>query len=240
MNFEDFKEEIYTMLGDSMTEVELNDTDLSVAFRRAKRTFQQKGPNNYRKGYYCFTVSPDKVDYFLPKEVDTAIKIIRPDYTWWSAEDPLALAAYNNLFAGMGTTTRGDWLSLEMLGQQLEIWNRYAAQDIDFNHDKMRSTLRLLQPPRRSEQWILEVYSNLTDEEYMEMLWIQSWAITEAKIILGAAYRKFSSLPSPDGSSVSLSGDQMIQEAKEEQRLLLEDIENQVSGDVDWYGVYIG
>ncbi len=190
----------------------------------------------------CFTVSPDKVDYFLPKEVDTAIKIIRPDYTWWSIEDPLALAAYNNLFGGMGTTISGagDWLSLEMMGQQLEHWKRYTTQEVDFHHDKMRSTLKLLQPPRKNENWILEVYSDLTDEEYMEMLWIQSWALAEAKIILGAAYRKFSNLPGPDGGSVSLDGSGLIQEAKEEQRLLLEDIENQISGDVDWYGVYIG
>lgn len=242
MTYEEFKDEVYMMLGDSLIEVELTDDDIKLAFRRAKRTFQQIGPDNWRKGYFCISAKRDQVNYLLPKEINTVVKIIKPSSLVWNVEDPLSLAAYNNLFSGFPTSISagGDWLSLELMAQQVEIWNRYSSHDVDFIHDKHSSSIRLLQPPRGDQRYILEVYRSLDDEEYMDMIWIQNWSIAEAKKMLGMAYRKFSSLPSPDGSSVSLGGDQLIQEANEEMRMLKEDVDNQISGDVDWYGVYIG
>lgn len=241
VQFEEFFEEIVTLLGGGLVDVELCEADVRVALRRAIRTYQQKGPDNHNKAFYKLSVEKDKTEYAIPKETHTIIKIIRPTQ-WWSAEDPLALAAYNNLFGhqSVGTIGNGDWLSLEFMNQQLEIWQRYMAFDVDFDHDKTRSTIRLHQPPKRNEKWILEMYSHASEEFYMNMLWIQSWTIAECKMILGQAYRKFSGLPDPTGGTVSLSGDQMIQEANETFRQLLEDIENLVSGDVDYYGIYMG
>ena len=242
MTKEEFYEEIYLTLGDSLVEVELTEKDLDLSFKRAKRTFQQYGPDNYSKGYFCFTTQKDQTVYHIPKNIHTIINIIKPSSAMWNVEDPLSVAAYNNLFSGFpsSVTTGGDWLSLEMMGQQMEIWQRYMAYDVDFIHNKHESTIKLLQVPRGNHKYILEVYRTLEDEQYMDMVWIQNWAIAEAKKILGGAYRKFSGLPGPDGSSVSLGGDQLVQEASEEMRMLREDIENQVSGDVDYYGIYVG
>lgn len=242
MTFEEFKEEVYLTLGDSLVEVELTDADIALAFRRARRTFQQYGPDNYDKGYFCFETQTDQTLYPIPKDIHTVIKIIKPSSAMWNVDDPLSMAAYNKLFPNgkHRTTTGGDWLSLELMGQQLEIWQRYMSYDVDFIHNKHKSTLKLLQVPRGKQIYILEVYRTLEDEQYMDMIWIQNWAIAEAKKVLGSAYRKFSGLPGPDGSSVSLSGDQLIQEARDEMQSLREDIENQVSGDVDFYGVYVG
>jgi hypothetical protein len=243
MKFEEFQDEILVLLGDSLVDVELTYKDVQLAFNKAKRTFQQIGPDNYRQGYFCINATRDDKIYMVPSEVTEVIRIINPSSMTWNAEDPLTLAAYNNLFTtGLSgnVSGMGDWLSLELLGQHMEIWNKYTANAIDFIHDKHTNSIRLLQSPKREGKYILEVYRHLSDEEYMDLLWVQSWAIAEAKRMLGMAYRKFSGLPSPDGGSVSLGGDQLVQEAKEEFRMLREDVDNQISGDVDWWGIYVG
>ncbi|MBG24114.1 MAG: hypothetical protein CMF22_11765 [Idiomarinaceae bacterium] len=242
MQFEQFKEEIVTMLGDNMVEVELSDNDIHLAFQRAKRTYKQKGPDNSRKVFYCLSASKETTTFMIPREIDTIIKIIRPSINTFGLggygfNDGLGErygAGFYDLFAD------GDMLSYELLLGKMESWRRLMNFDVSFQHDKHRSTLKVNQKPYVDEKWFIECYASLTDDEYREMIWIQDWALAEAKIILGTAYRKFSGIPDPTGSSVSLGGDQLIAEAQQEKERLLEDILNGVSGDVDYYGVYIG
>lgn len=240
MTEEEFFDEIYTLLGDSMVDVELTERDLRVAFNRAKRTYQQHGPNNSNQSYFCLPVKSGKQEYMLPSSIHTVVKVIRPTFSW-DVDDPLAVAAYNSLFfhhpSSIGT---GDFVTMEFMHQNLETWRRYTAHDVDFHHNQRQGFIRLLNRPKHDEQWYLEVYSDITDDEYRAVLWIQSWALAEAKKILGGAYRKMSGVPSPDGSSVSLGGEQMIQEATEEMRTLMEDIQNGVAGETDWWGISVG
>jgi hypothetical protein len=91
------------------------------------------------------------------------------------------------------------------------------------------------------ELWFLECYMNLDEEEYMDILWVQQWSLAEAKQMLGYAYRKFSSVSAPTGET-QLSGDAMINEARDEMERLLVDIENQTDGDSasGYWGIFIG
>jgi hypothetical protein len=243
MQFEQFKEEIVTMLGDNMVEVELSDNDIRLAMQRAKRTYKQKGPDNSRKVFYCLNATKETTTFVIPREIDTIIKIIRPTINTFG----LSGYGYNDglgNWQGAGGAydmfSDGDMLSYELLLGKMESLNRLMHHDVSFQHDKYRSTMRVNQKPYRDEKWFVECYATLTDEEYMDMIWIQDWTLAEAKIILGTAYRKFSGIPDPTGSSVSLGGDQLIAEAQQDKERLLEDILNGVSGDVDYYGVYIG
>jgi len=242
MTEEEFFDEIYTLLGDSMVDVELSERDLRTAFNRARRTYQQIGPNNHIQGYFCLPVQAGKQEYHVPPEIHTVIKVIRPAIYWDGGGDPIvAQAAYNDLFFHHPTSIgSGDFITLEYMQQNLEIWRRYTSHDVDFHYNQRMGFIRFLNKPKSNENWVLEVYQDMTDDEYRGVLWVQNWALAEAKKILGTAYRKFSGVPGPDGGSVSLGGDQLIQEADEAMRQLREDIQNGVAGETEWWGISVG
>jgi hypothetical protein len=237
MDFEEFKDDIMTSLGGNLIDVELEDKDIMLCFKKAKRTFQQKGHNSYRRDFYRLKVNKCQTRYSLPSSIHTIIKTIKPTIMF-NNDDAFVVAAYNSLFSG-STTMGGDWLSYDLTMQSVEMWRRYMAFDVQFHYDEFKNEITFLKPPEGDVYWLLEVYHDLSDEEYMEILWIQSWAIAEAKVIIGAAYRKFSQLPGPDGA-ISLDGNSLIQESKDEKAMLLEDILNGVDGGNDYYEIVMG
>lgn len=242
MTYEDFKDEIIVSLGGNLIDVELEDREIRVAFNRAKRTYQQKGPNNQRRAFFKLPVNDCDQEYIIPNKIDTVVKVVKPAHGY-AVGDAFTMAAYNELFTDIGVAGAGgfDELSYEFTLQRVERIKRMTAYYTNFDHDKHRNIIRFHNKPEQSTYvWLLDCYYDLEDEEYMDMLWIQSWATAEAKEILGAAYRKFSSLPSPDGGSISLNGDSLIQEAKQEKEALLEDIANGVAGDTDFYEITMG
>lgn len=242
MNKTDFNEEIVVALGGNLMDVELTEKELDLSFKKAKRTFQQKGSNNMRREFFRLKVNTCQQEYMVPSRIDTIVKIIKPS-NGFTAENPLAMATYNELFYGMGDTGVGgfDLLSYEFTLQKIETFHRYMAYDAQFSHDKHRNTVRFLKNPERDNVfWLLECYTNLEDDEYRDILWVQEWATAEAQEQLGKAYRKFSSIPGPDGSSVSLGGDQMVQEAQQRKQELIEDILNGVDGDPSYWEIRLG
>lgn len=241
MNVEDFREEVMASLGGNIVDVYLEDKDIDRAFRRAKKTFQQKGNDNFRKGYFRLPVNNCQMTYQLPSEISVVVQIIRPTMTF-NAQDEFSLVAYNQLFGWNSTSgdIMGDWLSYEMTLQLHELWQRYMAFEIDFQHDEFRNTISMeKKPSRKNEIWLLECYHHLQDEEYREVLWIQDWTIAECKVMLGQAYRMIPQLPGPEGP-VNIDGNGMIQEGKDEMRTLLEDIQAGVDGAPEAWGIVVG
>ena len=239
MNKEDFFEEVMISLGGNLVDVELEDKELNLAFKKAKRTFIQKGHNSYRRMFYKTAVTKGCMIIPVPYNVDTVVRIIKPRRGFHIGDD-FSLAAFNDIFpVTVSGGTSGDLLSYELTLQKLERWEKYMATDVDFNYDPFKHTISIMKAPLRDEVWLVELYTNLEDSEYMDILWIQNWTIAEAKIMLGTAYRKFSSLPSPDGT-VSLDGGSLIQEGKEEKLALLEEIENYTDGAIDFNEITFG
>lgn len=239
MDFEEFRDDIITQLGGGMVDVELDDTEIELAFKKAKRTFQQKGHNSYRRQFFRLPVTSCKMSYKLPTEVDTVVRVIQPSMGF-NISDEFSMVAYNQMFGSTSNNQIGDWLSYEFTLQQIERWGRYNVKEIPFDYDPFRKTISFLKAPRgKNTVWLIELYTNLTDEEYMDILWVQEWAMAEAKQMLGNAYRKFSQLSGPNGV-VSLDGGSLIQESKQEKEQLLDDILNGVDGSVDYYEIVFG
>src|SRR5690554_3394011 len=101
MTKDEFNEEIIIALGGNLIDVELEDKELDLAFKRAKRTFQQKGSNNMRRQFFRLRVNKCQQEYQLPSNIDTIVKVIKP-ITGFSVENPLSLAVYNELFYDLG------------------------------------------------------------------------------------------------------------------------------------------
>lgn len=254
MNAEDFKQDILYSLGGGLVDVEFECEEAGIdfdgtgsidfAFRRAKKVYQQKGNDNWRKVFYPLQIVKGQRTYDLPEpdqvngggKIDTIVKIVKPT-TGFNVEDPFSIAAYNDLFSAFGDSTgraggynRFDYLTYELTLQQIEQSRKYGAYHEQWLHDKHKNTLEFLKAPRIGDQvWFLECYVELTDDEYRDVLWVQEYATAIAKGMLGIAYRKFSSLAAPTGE-VSLDGQSLVQEANEEKAQLMEDIQNHTDG----------
>ena len=93
--------------------------------------------------------------------------------------------------------------------------------------------------PDITEQWLLEVYTDLSDDEYRDRLWIYEFALAHTKIMLGRAYSKFQSLSSPTGET-SLNGDALLQEGIADKERLLIEIKDYTDGDPIGGAILIG
>jgi len=227
-----FKNDIITALGGNLIDVELTQADYDFAFDKAKRVFQQRGNNNFDRKFVSLPVVPDTFIYDLAEaeNIDTVVRIIKPRSSL-SAADPFSVAAINEIFGGGIAGSSSSMLTYELGMQMLDNINIYILNDAQYIWKKRLNQLTLLDNPKIEESWFVEVYADLSDEEYEDVIWVRNYTIAEAKILLGNAYRKFQSLTSPSGET-SLSGDAMIAEGKEEQLLLLEAIGDYVDGDV--------
>lgn len=221
----DFIQDVQMALSGSLVDVELEEAEIMWAFRRALSNYQQYGSNDFRRAFYKLSVERNKTVYDIPESINTTIRIIKPSHGF-ALDDDLSMAIFNEFFVGKGYgSTDGDFLSYEMFLQKMDRHRKYFAYDEQMIHDEFNNTIELLKTPKGDQTWYLECYKNLEDHEYMKVNWIFRWTVAESKILLGQAYRKFSSLPSPTGE-VSIDGASMIQEGNDEKNRLREEAEN--------------
>jgi hypothetical protein len=227
-----FIDDMGIALGSSLVDVELTNDDYSFAFDQAKRTFIQRGNNNYDRKFYSLAVTTDQTIYDIPttENIDTIVKIIKPRSSFGYAANPHQAATIENFFNGSSGGNGFDAMSYQLGLQLMEQFDIFIAYETQFIWTKRNNQLTLLNPPKVDETWMAEVYADLSDSEYEQVLWIRNYTIAGLKIILGRAYRKFSALSTPTGES-SLDGDQLVSEGKEEQLMLLENIADYVDGD---------
>lgn len=230
MNFEEFYEEVIATLGGTLVDIELEEADIRMCYRKAKRKFLQEGNTGYRRLYAPLCVNRSTRQFVLSSspKVDTIVRIVKPrSSTIYSGDPDMNLVLYDQLM--YTHTGRIDLLTYELTLQLGETINRYAADEIEFEYDKFRDTITIFTTPRQTGTWFAECYVELEDEEYYQIEWIMKWATAEAKEMLGQAYRKFSSLSGPTGE-VQLAGTELISEAKEEKTLLIENMHDYTDG----------
>lgn len=244
----EFYEEVYASLGGRLVDVEMEQDDIDVCFRKAKRIFKQQGHNSYRNVFLKLDTT-DAVDgvYKLPPMLDTIVQVIpaHSGLLGGSGDDIFNQMVYEMMFGGksstgsMGCNGASNTLIYEMQQQQADALKRRAtAGGVSFHHDPIANTLRLLSP-YSEKVVVLDAYYDLEDEEYMQIDWIIRWTIAEAKQILGTAYRKFSGISSPTGET-QMSGQDYISESKEEKRELMEEILEYVDGSMDYGQITFG
>lgn len=235
-------EEVIATVGGTLVDVELVESDLLICFKKAKRMFQQKGHNSYRKQFLPIDVVKGTATYPVPDNVDTIVKFITPGSgVSFSSDDAFSIIGYNSMFDThiFGGCGGFDQLTYELYLQKIESLGRMTGSETQFQFDRFAKTVTMLKPPKVGGTWFMECYLNLTDDEYSKIDWIIRWTVAEVKHMLGMAYAKFQNLPGPTGE-VSLSGSEYLQQAEREKEQLLEDILNFTDGEFDFMEVRFG
>lgn len=241
MTKDEFDSEIMTLLGGNLVDVELTPEDYDTAFKRAKKVFLQKGNNNYVETYISLPIKKDQTEYDLSTlgvEFQGISEVVQMDETFVS-DNPFSQAILNDIMFGLTSFSGPDFITYELILNLKETLARYTIKEIPYTFNRFTRQMRLLGIPKRDTIWFLRAMTTPPDDQLRDILWIQEYAHAEALHILGMAYRKFQTLPSPTGES-SLSGDSMIQDAKEMKEKLMDDIANYVDGEPTGGAIILG
>lgn len=207
--------------------VELAEEQFNIAIDNALDTYRQLSVGAYEQRYFVFPLRKDQLVYHLNSPVDRTDAVVQvmkvwrlnlfgvtgsgPDNTWGQA---FAQQFYN--YAGGGN----DLLSVHLVHSWSEEFQRIFAGDIPFVWNEARRELTLKRAIRMDERVVLEVELERTEQELLLDRWckqfLQNWAIAECKEMLGMIRSKYSSGTPGAGGTITLNGETLLAEARQD------------------------
>lgn len=230
--------DIKLALGGGMIDIELDPEHYDFAVESAIDRYRQRSGNSLEESFIFLTVQPEVSLYTLPQEVQEVKDIYRRTMSatgGGASLDPFALAFTNNLYsvanpAGGGGT--GTLALYDFAAQYQSTVGRLLGRDVQFTWNRSSHKLLLHRRFTGIEEIGLHVY-NMRPEaalliDPLARPWLRDYATAKAKMMLGEAYSKYSSMAGPQGG-ITLKGDALKNEALAE----LERLENEVKNSMD-------
>lgn len=254
----DIKQEIIndvrTLLGGSMVDVELEQNDFQVALKLSLERYRQRSSNSVEEAYAFLELQIEQTEYYLPQEIVDVRQIFRRGLggnTTGTYIDPFSLA-YTNLYllqagtgggqAGAGGGYRAGLLTFELFYQYQEQAGRMFGRDINYHYNTVTKKLTIIRRILAEENVLLWVTKVKPDEMILQdpfaRPWVRSYTLAMCKGMLGEAYSKYSQVIGPQGG-FQLKGDSLKSDSKEEIEKLEQEILNYVDGGLP-YGIVIG
>lgn len=235
------KEEVFEYvryrLGEGMVDVELDPKHYEIAYQRAIGTYRQKAMNSTEESYAWLELQEDVNQYTLPDEVTEVRQIFRRTMSTATGPhstsfDPFSAATLNVYLLNFNYA--GGLATYELYSEYRELASRMFGGYMNFTFNPNTKLLTLIRDPKGSGEVILLWTYNLKPEvqllsELQISQWIKDFTYSAAKQMLGEARSKFGNLAGPQGG-VSLNGDAIKSEAKEEIEKLLEDLKKYMDG----------
>jgi len=228
---EELMTEIKLALGDGMVDVELDPAHLDLAIKQTLEVYRQRSNNAMEESFIFLEVQPDVSTYTLPDEVQEVRDIYRRSIGatagGGASIDPFSLAFTNNIYlltnpGGLGGGT-GILAQYELAMGYQELIGRMFGRDLMFTWNAATKKLFVHRRFTSDEEVVLHVYMTKTEDVLLRdpyaKPWIRAYATACAKIMLGEAYSKFSSLAGPQGG-ISLKGDALKTEGAAEKEKL--------------------
>lgn len=223
--------------------VELQEEQFNIAIDNALARYRQLSSGAYRRGFILYKLIPGQQRYYLNSATDKTDHIVDmhkihrlgpmgvfgggPNDVWAQA----FAQQYYNLSAG-----GGDILSVHLVAAYGEELQKLFAGDLLFQWDEASRELFITRAVRYYETVVMEAMLERTEQELLRDRWcqqfLQNWALSELKMMLGLIRSKFTSgTPGPAGS-ISLNGELLISEARQDQTDLKEAMLNYEYGEL--------
>lgn len=242
-------EEMQILLGGTIVDVELEDKEYNMAITLTLDRYRQRSGNSVEESFIFLDVQPDVAQYTLPGEVQDVRSVLRRvnGSSGGSTIDPFSLAFTNNIYmiqnpAQLGGTGAGTLATYDFAMQYQNLVGRMFGRDVTFNFDPVSKRITFHRRFGAVEQLALHCYNARPEEVLLRDVyarpWLRSYAVAQAKKILGQGRGKFASLAGPQGG-ITLNGDALKQEAEAEIEKLELELTNLVDQDTG-YGFIIG
>jgi len=226
---------IRNALGAGSVRVELKKEELDYCIDNALLELRKYSGASVRRGYFFLDLRKNQQTYLLTNKcvgfnkVVDIMNIHRMKPGWMkigsAGNDLFAYAAVQQLYV-MGTF---DILTYHLVASYIEELETLFATKIMYSWYENTRELKLQQIITGKEKVLVDATFERTEQDLMTdrqtSLWLQRWAIAEAKQILSQIRGKFQTLPGPSGST-TLNAQELITQAeteKQELRTLLQD-----------------
>lgn len=234
--------EIKLRLGAGIIDIELDPEHYDLAVTLAFDRYRQRSGNSAQESFLFLDLQPDVMQYTLPKEVQAVRAIYRRTIGGTSggaAIDPFSLAFTNNIYmignpGGFNMGGSGTLATYELAMGFQELAGRMFGRDLLFTFDPSTKKLVIERKMGAVEQVLLHIYNERPEEvllaDYAARPWIRDWATAVCKEMISQARSLYSGgLGGPNGG-VSLNGEMMANQAKEEFERLELEIQNFTDG----------
>jgi hypothetical protein len=232
-------------LGDGIVDVELEKEHYEMGINQALIRYRQRAQNSTEESYAFLKLEPETQEYILPKEIQTVKAIYRRGIgsvtgTTASQFEPFASGYLNTYMLTAGRV--GGLTNYELFVDYQKLAMRMFGGFMNFTFNPVTKKLILVRKmpwqggnPDQSQQEsvLLHIFNTKPDQmifnDTYAFPWLQDYAYSFCKRILGQAYSKFSTIAGPQGGA-SLNGAAMVQEAEAEMQKLDDDLKQFVDG----------
>jgi hypothetical protein len=231
-------------LADGIVDVELDKEHYDLAIRSALVKYRQRASNSQEESYAFLDLLPETQEYILPKEIMAVRYIYRRGIgsvtgTTASQFEPFASGYLNTYMLVAGRV--GGLVNYELFTQYQELAMRMFGGHMNFTFNPVTKKLTIVrkmpsQGPgfgELSESVLLHLYNYKPDimllNDHQTFPWLQEYAYSFAKRILGEAREKFATIAGPQGGT-TLNGAALKSEAQAEMDKLEQELKDYVDG----------
>jgi hypothetical protein len=232
-------------LADGIVDVELDKEHYEMAIKQALIKYRQRAANSQEESYAFLKLQPETQEYILPNEVMEVRAAHRRGIgsvtgTTASQFEPFSSGYLNTYMLVAGRV--GGLLSYELFVDYQKLSMRMFGGYLNFTFNKTTKKLTIIrkipfagasQHPREMEDVLLHIYNYKPDSmllnDYQAFPWIQEYAYSFAKRILGEAREKFATIAGPQGGT-QLNGASLKSEAVVEMAELEQSLKDYVDG----------
>lgn len=241
----DITDYIRMRLGDGIVDVELDKEHYEMAINQALLKYRQRASNSQEESYAFLKLFPETQEIILPDIVMDVRAAYRRGIgsvsgTTASQFEPFASGYLNTYMLVAGRV--GGLLNYELFVDYQKLAMRMFGGYLNYTFNKVTKKLTLIRKipytgvnadPNGFEDVLLHLYNYKPDSmilnDYQAFPWIQEYAYSFAKLIVGEAREKFATLPGPQGGT-TLNGATLKGEAKAEMEKLEQELKDYVDG----------
>jgi hypothetical protein len=232
-------------LGDGIVDVELDKEHYEMAINQALIKYRQRAQNSVEESYAHLQLLPETQEYILPREVQTVRAIYRRGIgsvtgTTASQFEPFASGYLNTYMLVAGRV--GGLTNYELFVDYQKLAMKMFGGFMNFTFNPVTKKLTVVRkmpyqganpPVEQQESVLLWMYNQKPDQmifnDTYAFPWLQEYAYSFAKRILGEARSKFSQIAGPQGGA-SLNGEALKQEAQAEMEQLESELIRYIDG----------
>lgn len=214
--------------------VELQEEQFNIAIDNALDNYRQLSDGAYRLQYVMFPLIADQQLYYLNSAQDKTDRIVsvakvhRLNLLGIQTANGSDAIWSSGILTSYYSAATVDILSLHLLTSLSEEFNRIFAGDLTFLWDEASRELLITRKIRNAEKVILECQMERTEQEILLDRWckqyIQNWALAECKMQLGLLRSKFSSGTPGAAGSITLNGELLVSEARQDMTELKQEL----------------
>jgi hypothetical protein len=230
-------EYVKLQMADQIVDLELDPAHYEAAYQRTIGTYRQRAQNAYEEAYIFMELMRDVNIYTLPQEVVQVRQIFRRTFgdsvgPFASNFDPFAQASINVYL--MNFNVAGGLATYDFYSQYVELAARMFGGFMNYTWNSVTKKLQLIRDPKNSGENVLLWTWQLKPEiqllqDYQISQWIRDYMVANAKVIIGEAREKFSTIAGPQGGG-TLNGSAMKAEGQAQMDGLIEQLKMYVDG----------